>query len=70
MKTMVEGNLMCVLRKCANFIISLAHSEAGGSFLVATNNSFVLKPATYAFDKEKLGKIDVRVNNLMKEVYD
>lgn len=67
---MAEGNLMCILRKCATFIVSLAHSEAGGSFLQVPNHQFVVKSESYAFDKVRLGKIDTRVNDLMKEVYD
>lgn len=70
MKTMVEGNLMYVLRKCATFIISLVHSEAGGSFLQIPNYSFMAKAERSAVDKDRLGKIDKRVNDLMKEVYD
>jgi len=70
MKTMAEGNLMYILRKCATFIINLAHSEAGGSFLQVPNGTSVAKPESYAFDKVRLGKIDTRVNDLMKEVYD
>jgi|TARA_B110000285_G_C14803945_1_gene458806 hypothetical protein len=70
MKTMTEGNLMYVLRKCATFIISLAHSEAGGSFLLVPNGSTMLKPSSDAYDKEKIGKMDSRVNNLMVEVYE